>query len=65
MDMQWKKAELVNIDLDAYYVVKDNGGEWRDFDLCILRGIMVAKRLDPEHVRGRPEWIAKITRPAE
>lgn len=63
MDMHWEKAEEAVIDPDAYYVVQDNGGEWRDFDLCVIRGLMVERRLRPEHVRGRPQWVAKITNP--
>lgn len=63
--MKWIKAELSNVDVDAYYLVKTNGEEWRDFDLCILRGYLVARKLDPDYVRGRPVWIAKITIPAD
>lgn len=62
--MAWMPAALSNIDLDAYYLVKDNGGEWRDFDLHVMHGRMVAHRLNPDYVRGRPQWVAKITRPA-
>lgn len=63
--MIWEKAESANIDLGAFYLVKDNGGEWRDFDLSILKGPIVTYRLRPEIVRGRPVWIAKITNPME
>jgi hypothetical protein len=62
--MPWEPAETAQIDFNAYYVVKNNGDEWRDFDLCILRGQMVQHKLAPNYVRGRPEWIAKIDRPA-
>lgn len=62
--MVWEKANVQAIDPDAYYVVQHNGHEWRDFDLAILSGRIVAARLGPDYVRGRPEWIAKIVRPA-
>ena len=63
--MNWEKAQLCNIDVGAYYVVQTNGGEWRDFDLFVLRGALVAHRMNPDYVRGRPVWICKIVRPAE
>ena len=61
--MIWEKAEKTDIDPDAHYLVQDNGHEWRDFDLSIMIGRMVIHKLQPNYVRGRPEWIAKITRP--
>jgi hypothetical protein len=63
-DVHWARAEQSNIDPEADYLVLTNGGEWRDVDLFIWPGIMVQKRLVPTYVRGRPVWIAKITRPA-
>lgn len=62
--MTWEKAETATIDDDAYYLVHDNGHEWRDFDLSIQRGVLVRHKLEPSFVRGRPEWIAKIIRPS-
>lgn len=59
----WEKAADAEIDESANYLVADNGHEWRDFDLSVMRGIMVKSRLRPSYVRGRPEWIAKIVRP--
>ena len=64
MNMTWERAENATIDPSAYYVVQHNGHEWRDFDLAILSGRMVAAHLEPHYVRGRPEWIAKIVRPS-
>jgi hypothetical protein len=61
--MKWERADQATIDESAFYVVQTNGGEWRDFDLFILKGIMVAYRMNPSYVRGRPVWIAKITKP--
>lgn len=61
--MPWQKAETTEIELNSYYLVKDNGGEWRDFDLHVMYGRMVQQKLSPEYVRGRPEWIAKIDHP--
>lgn len=61
--MIWEKAEKADIDPGAYYLVQDNGHEWRDFDLSIMPGRMVTHKLEPHYVRGRPEWVAKITRP--
>jgi len=62
--MNWEKAEMAAIDDSAYYLVQDNGAEWRDFDLSVQKGYLVRGRLEPRFVRGRPEWIAKIIRPA-
>lgn len=61
--MNWERAETATIDPQAFYLVKDNGGEWRDFDLSILKGPIVSYRMRPSIIRGRPEWIAKITNP--
>jgi hypothetical protein len=61
--MNWEKAETAAINDSAYYVVQDNGHEWRDFDLSVQRGVMVRRKLEPSYVRGRPEWIAKVIRP--
>ncbi len=56
----WMDAALVNIRDDAWYLVQTNGGEWRDVDLFVMKGIAVAMRLKPEIVRGRPKRIARI-----
>jgi hypothetical protein len=61
--MNWERAETAEIDFRAFYLVKDNGGEWRDFDLHIMRGQMVNHKLAPNYIRGRPEWICKIIAP--
>jgi hypothetical protein len=61
--MPWERADTANIDPDSFYLVQDNGGEWRDFDLSIMRGRMVIHKMEPSYIRGRPEWIAKIDRP--
>ena len=61
--MVWERADEAIIDPDAYYVVQHNGHEWRDFDLAILSGGLVTRRLQPDYVRGRPEWIARVVRP--
>lgn len=61
--MNWERAETAQIDVHAFYLVKDNGGEWRDFDLHIMRGTMVNHKLAPNYVRGRPEWIVRIEQP--
>jgi hypothetical protein len=63
--MNWERAETAEIDTKSHYVVQHNGHEWRDFDLMIMPGIMVKRRLEPEYVRGRPEWVAKIVRPTD
>jgi hypothetical protein len=64
-DMKWERAEGAVIEDRAHYVVQHNGHEWRDFDLMIMPGTMVRRRLEPSYVRGRPEWIAKIVRPVD
>lgn len=61
--MQWEDATKATIDPKSYYVVQHNGGEWRDFDLGVISGTLVLHRLGPQHIRGRPEWVAKIIRP--
>jgi hypothetical protein len=61
--MQWERAEEAQIDPRSFYVVQTNGGEWRDLDLYVLKGAIVQSHLKPEHVRGRPVWVAKIIRP--
>ncbi len=61
--MNWERAETAEIDFNAFYLVKDNGGEWRDFDLHVMRGQMVNHKLAPNYIRGRPEWVAKIIQP--
>ena len=62
--MNWERAETATIDPTCHYLVQHNGHEWRDFDLMIMPGMMVQRRLEPSYVRGRPEWVAKIVRPA-
>lgn len=62
--MNWEKAETAMIDDTAYYLVQDNGHEWRDFDLSVQRGYMIRHKLEPSYIRGRPEWVAKVIRPA-
>jgi hypothetical protein len=57
---EWMEPLLVNIDVDAWYLVQTNGMEWRDHDLFVWRGIQVALKLKPEFVRGRPIRIARI-----
>src|SRR4051812_10563688 len=47
--MQWQSAEGAQIDDSAYYVVQHNGHEWRDFDLAVLRGSLVRRRLEPDY----------------
>ena len=61
--MHWEDATKAEIDPKAYYFVQHNGGEWRDFDLGVISGTLVKIRLEPDYVRGRPIWVAKITRP--
>ena len=62
--MPWQRADTAEIDPESFYLVQDNGGEWRDFDLSIMRGRMVIHKMEPSYIRGRPEWIAKIDRPS-
>ncbi len=61
--MHWVLAEQAAVDPDKHYLVKSNGGEWRDFDLAVMGGMLVEYRLRPQYVRGRPVWIAEITDP--
>ncbi len=64
MSMDWESAETARIDDNAFYVVQDNGSEWRDHDLSVQKGYLVRRKLEPDYVRGRPEWIAKIVPPS-
>ena len=59
----WDRPENVEIDDDALYLVRTNGGEWRDADTFVWRGIHVRKRLGTNFMRGRPEWIARVFEP--
>lgn len=61
--MKWEKAQLCNIDVESFYLVQTNGGVWRDHDLMVMNGWLVARNLNPDYVRGRPVWICKIIRP--
>ena len=60
---EWFEPTLGNINDDAWYLVQTNGMEWRDHDLHVWRGIMVAIKLRPDYVRGRPVRIAHINLP--
>lgn len=61
--MKWMKAEGAVIDKDGNYLVKTNGAEWNDGDLKLLPGFVVKKLLEPNVVRGRAVWVARITDP--
>jgi hypothetical protein len=63
MSMDWEPAETAAIEDAAFYLVQDNGMEWSDHDLHVMKGWLVRGRLAPQIVRGRPVWIAKIIRP--
>lgn len=65
MSMNWERAETAAIDEMAFYLVQDNGMEWRDHDLHVMKGYLVRARLEPQIVRGRPVWVAKIVRPVD
>src|SRR5262245_23295776 len=60
---EWMEPTLVNVDVDAWYLVQTNGMEWRDHDLFVIRGRFLALKLKPEIVRGRPMRIARINLP--
>lgn len=59
-DLVWEDAETAKIDESSYYLVKDNGGEWRDFDWHVIHGRLVSAHLAPTYIRGRPIWIARL-----
>lgn len=63
--MTWERAEDALIAETSYYVVLDNGREWGDPDLNIVKGYVVRARLEPQIIRGRPEWIARVIRPGD
>jgi hypothetical protein len=60
---EWMEPWLANIREDDWYLVQTNGMEWRDHDLFVWRGLMVAMKLHPDIVRGRPMRIARINLP--
>lgn len=60
---RWEFAPEAKIDEDAYYLVKTNGGEWRDPDLRTMKGYEIARKLEPGYIRGRPVLIARIIDP--
>ncbi len=61
--MCWIPARIEDIDDDAFYIVKTDSREWRDLDIFVMRGFMVRHDLNPDHARGRPICVAKITPP--
>lgn len=62
--MQWEfAAEASAVDDAAHYLVKTNGGEWRDPDLRVMKGYEVRRKLEVGFVRGRPVLIARIIDP--
>lgn len=60
---QWEAPHPLRVDDTAHYLVKTNGGEWRDPDLFLWRGYHVRERLKESYVRGRPVLIAKVADP--
>lgn len=60
---EWEAPHPLRVDDDDYYLVKTNGGEWRDPDLHLWRGYRVKACLVDTYVRGRPVLIAKVTDP--
>ncbi len=60
---RWEFAPEAKIDESAYYLVKTNGGEWRDPDLRTMKGYEIARKLEPGYVRGRPVLIARVLDP--
>lgn len=60
---KWDHAEDVEIEDRKYYLVKTNGGEWRDVDLKLMPGVMLRHYLKPNIVRGRPIWVAEVNEP--
>jgi hypothetical protein len=62
---EWIDPMIDGVVEDAWYLVQTNGMEWRDHDLFIWPGLMVAMKLRPDYVRGRPILVARINRPAK
>ncbi len=59
----WAKPEDCAIDDLAYYLVKTNGGEWRDPDLRLMKGYEVRRKSEVSYIRGRPVLIARVNDP--
>lgn len=62
-DMRWIAAADAKPKIGEYYVVKTNGGEWRDCDLMIMPAPLLRNYMRPEIVRGRPLFVALVTDP--
>jgi hypothetical protein len=60
---EWTTPVLAEIDDRADYLVKTNGGEWRDPDLHMWAGYRVKHMLGDNIVRGRPVLIARVIDP--
>lgn len=59
--MRWQPAGEVDMTDDSKrYLVKDNGGEWRDMNIHYVRAIQLRHMMRPECVRGRPIWVMEI-----
>lgn len=60
---EWVKPVFAEIDDQAHYLVKTNGGEWRAPDLHMWIGYRVKHMLSDNIVRGRPSWVARVIEP--
>jgi hypothetical protein len=62
--IEWVSADDIGeIDRDARYLVITNGAAWNDPDLHLWPGFLIPEHLEPQIVRGRVLWAAKIKRP--
>lgn len=64
-DIAWHHADDVAIEPNEEYLVRTNGWEWNDTHLFVWPGVMVSKRMEPQIIRGRPQWLAKINNPKQ
>lgn len=61
--MHWElvaEMDVTQIEDRSWYVVRDNGGEWGDFDLRTMPGRTLKHLLRPNIVRGRPVLAMKL-----
>lgn len=64
--MHWEPATEEAVNLSPFgqkFLVKTNGGEWRDTDLHVMGSFEIKMKLSRTYVRGRPLYMARITDP--
>ncbi len=59
--MKWKEVKTLDLDsLSGNYVVKTNGGEWRDVDIFVWPAILLRKKIKLDLERGKPIYAFQL-----